>query len=205
MFRLTTLLFAAAVATGAAAETFVVTPDGPTTIQMAINDCYLSGDIIELTDGVFTGPGNRDLSFLGKDIIVRSQSGDPTTCIIDSEGSDQDFHRAFVFENAEGPDAVVEGLTMRNGYHGWAGGIYSAVYCSPTIRNCRFIANKGTEGGGLCTMDAATIENCWFEGNVSTDHGGGASAAGNMGWASTFIGCTFVNNTAGEYGGAFRC
>jgi len=26
-----------------------------------------------------------------------------------------------------------------------------------------------------------------------------------MGWASTFIGCTFVNNTAGEYGGGFRC
>ena len=113
MFRLITLLLVAAVAAGAAAETFVVTPDGPITIQMAINDCYFFGDVIELTDGVFSGPGNRDLSFFGKDITVRSQSGDPTTCIIDCEGSDQDPHRAFLFENAEGPDAVVEGVHFR--------------------------------------------------------------------------------------------
>ena len=34
------------------------------------------GDVVELLDGVFTGPGNRDLSLLGKSITVRSASGD---------------------------------------------------------------------------------------------------------------------------------
>jgi hypothetical protein len=143
--------------------------------------------------------------FHGKAITVRSQSGDPRACIIDCEGSEADPHRGFYFNDAEGPFAVVEGLTVRGGHHAWSGGILAEVYCTPVIRNCRFIGNRGTEGAGLCAKDAALIEDCWFEDNMSVSHGGGASAACNMGWASTFRRCTFVNNTAGQYGGAFRC
>jgi len=196
---LTLSLFATALA-----ATITVSPGGPLTIQEAIDQAE-DGDVVELLDGIYCGDGNRDLEFLGKAITVCSQNGDPLACVIDVEGSDGDLHRAFHIRSAEGSDTVVDGLTLRNGYHSWSGGILSETYCTPTIRNCRFIANQGTEGGGLCAKDAAIIENCWFEDNYSTSHGGGASAAGNLGYASTFTGCTFVNNTAGTYGGGFRC
>jgi predicted outer membrane repeat protein len=205
MFRLTPIvLLAAMFATAAAADTIAVSPDGPLTIQAAI-DAALPGDVVELADGVYTGEGNRDLDFGGKAITLRSASGDPAACILDCEGSDTDHHRGIHFNSEEGPDSVVEGITIRNGYHAWSGGIYSETYCTPTIRHCRFLANQGSEGGGLCVKDAATVEDCWFEGNHSSHHGGGASAAMTWGWTPTFTRCTFVQNTAGTYGGAFRC
>jgi len=204
-FVLTSFLFVAIFSLSASAEIIPVTPYGPITIQEAI-DSSSPGDIIELADGVFTGDGNRDIDFHGKAITVRSQSGDPTTCIIDCEGSDLENHRAFHFRHGEESDSIIEGLTMRNGYHPLSGGIYGELYCTPTIRDCRFINNHSNDGAGICIEDEATIENCWFEGNVSSSHGGAASVVfTNSGSIPTFTGCTFVNNTAGHWGGAFRC
>ena len=71
----------------ATATIYVVNPEGTgdfPTIQEALDAC-IDGDIIELTDGTFTGDGNRDIDYLGKAITVRSQSGDPEMCTIDCE------------------------------------------------------------------------------------------------------------------------
>jgi len=100
------------------AVVYTISPDGLgdyPTIQEAVDACDL-GDAVELTDGVFTGDGNRDIMYLGKEITVRSQSGDPGLCIIDCEGSEAEHHRAFYFLNLEGPEARVENLTIINGY-----------------------------------------------------------------------------------------
>lgn len=203
-FVLASFLFVVIFSLSAYAEIIPVTPDGPITIREAILSSS-PGDIIELADGVFTGGGNRDLSFGGRAITVRSQSGDPTTCIIDCEGSDLDNHRAFSFQYYEESDSILEGLTIRNGYHSWGGGISVSSWSTPTIRNCRFINNHGLEGAALCIEDKATIENCWFEGNISSANGGAVSVVMMpYGLIPTFTGCTFVNNTAGQYGGAFR-
>jgi hypothetical protein len=73
----------------ASAETYVIHPDGSgdfPSIQAAI-DFASDGDIIELTDGTFTGDGNRDVMLQGKAVTMRSQSGNATTCIIDVEGT----------------------------------------------------------------------------------------------------------------------
>ncbi len=203
---LTSFLFVAIFSLSASAEIIPIMSDGTITIQEAI-DSSSPGDIIELADGVFMGDGNRDLNFRGKPITIRSQSGDPTTCIIDSEGSDLENHRAFYFHGSEDSDSIVEGLTIRNGYHYRSGGIYSFWHSTPTIRNCRFINNHGNDGAALCIEDEVTVENCWFESNVSSNRGGAVcvSFTNDMGAVPTFTGCTFVNNTAGYYGGAFRC
>jgi hypothetical protein len=69
----------------ARATTHVVRPDGggdSPDIQAAI-DAATDGDIVELTDGTFTGDGNRDIDYKGKALTVRSQSGNPEGCIID--------------------------------------------------------------------------------------------------------------------------
>jgi len=49
-------------------RTINVRPDGSgdyPTIQAAIDDCN-DGDIIACANGVYTGPGNRDIDFNGK-------------------------------------------------------------------------------------------------------------------------------------------
>lgn len=76
------------------ASTFLVRPDGMgdyPTIQAAI-DAVQDGDVISLTDGTFTGDGNRDITYAGKSITVRSQSGNPETCMINVHGDDDDPH-----------------------------------------------------------------------------------------------------------------
>jgi hypothetical protein len=71
------------IAFSASATTYVIEPDGSgdfPTIQAAIN-ASSDGDIIELADGTFTGAGNRDVDVAGRAVTVRSQSGDPETCV----------------------------------------------------------------------------------------------------------------------------
>ena len=60
------------VATPGLAATYLVNPDGSgdyPTIQAAIN-ASSNGDIIELGDGVFTGPDNRNLDYGGRAITA---------------------------------------------------------------------------------------------------------------------------------------
>jgi hypothetical protein len=84
----------------AAAVVWTVYPDGTgdaATIQAAIDSIAPFGDIIELADGVYTGPGNRDLISYEKTFVVRSLSGDPAACIIDLEGGPAEHHWGFIF------------------------------------------------------------------------------------------------------------
>jgi hypothetical protein len=111
--------------TPALATTYLVRPDGTgdfPTIQTAIHVAF-PGDIIELADGTFTGDGNRDIDFLGKPITVRSQSGDRDACIIDCQGSFEEYHRGFLFIAGEGPESILEGITIRNGGEFGFGGL----------------------------------------------------------------------------------
>ena len=71
---------------------YTVNPDGtgdfPTILAAVIG--VVDGDVIELTDGTFVGDGNRDVSYLGKAITIRSASGNAAACILDCEGSQSD-------------------------------------------------------------------------------------------------------------------
>jgi predicted outer membrane repeat protein len=147
------------------------------TIQSAI-DTAEHGDTIILADGIYRGDGNRDISFLGKSITVRSESG-PENCIIDCQGAEDEPHRGFLFVNDEGAESILEGVTLRNAYTSAWG---AAIYCSdssPTIRNCNLSRNivwgvSNTGGSALyCRYSSPTITNCIFDGN-SSEHQGGA-------------------------------
>ncbi|GAG52444.1 unnamed protein product, partial [marine sediment metagenome] len=65
------------------------------TIQEGI-DAAKPGDEVVVCDGVYTGPGNKNLDFHDKAITVRSENG-PDKCNIDCE----DDGRAFHFRNTE--------------------------------------------------------------------------------------------------------
>jgi hypothetical protein len=187
------------------ADTYLVRPDGGgdfATIQAAL-EAVAEGDVIELSDGTFSGPGNRDIDFLGKAVTVRSQGGDPTLCIVDCRGSESDMHRGFLFVSGEGRGAVLQGITITGGYHDVGGCGIRCVGSSPTIRACILSHNGGCywEGGaGLsCEGGAPRLEDCQFLQNT-THYFSPAEVNGNgAGLLCTdsspeVVRCTFAGN-----------
>ena len=105
-------------APAASAAVYVVHADGSgdfPTIQAAILGVE-TGDTIELTAGLFTGVGNRDLHFVDRSVTLRSQSGDPADVVIDCQGSAVEPHRAFHLRGSSEASCEFAGLTIRGGY-----------------------------------------------------------------------------------------
>jgi predicted outer membrane repeat protein len=196
-----------AFAVPAFADTYVVHPDGTgdfPTIQAAI-DAAVDGDIIELTDGTFTGDGNRDTDFLGKAITVMSQSGNPHACAIDCQGTAQEPHRAFTFSTREESGSHLDGLTITHGYATWGGGgVLIDEESSPTISNCVLVDNFAENNGAALRSSWGcypTVTSCEFRHNSTAGVGGACSFADGFG---TFTECRFEENSAAMWGGAIN-
>lgn len=179
----------------------VVTADGSggfPTIQSALDAISVDG-IVELTDGVYTGPGNVDLTFRGKQATLRSQSGEATTCVIDCQANAANPHVGFKVTNGENSLTKVENLSVRNGY-GTYGGAVLVVGSQPAFSGCVFRDNQANDSGAVHVFDEAypRFDDCLFENNSASDAGGAVTASGGGG---VFANCRFVNNHAG-YGGA---
>jgi predicted outer membrane repeat protein len=197
------------------AAILVVAPDGSgpyTDITDAVHHA-VNGDIVELKNGVFTGWLNRDVALNNQAIIIRSQSGDPSLCVIDCEG----FGRAF--RMAAG--STLRGVTVTGGYKTvggavWAGindvtiehcvfahnlvsGQGGAVYItgSSAIRKCVFTENQASLGGGVYATDGVVIEDCSFSKNTSSNAGGIWTLYGCL-----VRRCQFRANEGGWSGGA---
>jgi hypothetical protein len=171
-------------------------PSAYPTIQAAI-DAAVDGDTVIVADGTYTGPGNRDISLHGKAITVASANG-PANCIIDC----QNLGRGFFIFQGEGPDTVLSGFTIINGYATHGGGIYihplpstPVVWTSPTISNCIVRNNRATTyGGGIaCKGGRPLISGCIVRSNSAPNSGGVHFQDGSR---ALLTGCTISNNTA---------
>lgn len=189
----------------------LIRPDGSgtyPTIQEAV-DAASDGDVIELSDGVFKGPGNRDIDFLGKAITIRSQNGKPALCVIDCQGRGNDPHRGFVFRNQEGPDSILEGIGVTNGHvanndeeFSLGGGILCIYTSGPTLRNLALVGNQAAGGGGLgCyARSSPQVIDCLFENNHAAVAGGAVMASEDS--SPELEGVLFRENRADDQGGA---
>jgi Chlamydia polymorphic membrane protein (Chlamydia_PMP) repeat len=161
----------------------VLVPSEYPTIQAGI-DVTIDGDTVLVAGGIYTGDGNRDISYNGKDIIVRSAHG-PKFTTLDLQGSLSEPHRAFNFTNNETSSAELIGFTIKNGHgsgsHGGAGGAMLIEISSPTIKECVFVNNIGVWKGGAvsCRGSYSTFINCTFVANAAST--GGAIYSNNGG------------------------
>ncbi len=204
----------------AIASTFIVHPDGSglfQEIQPAI-DTANPGDTVLVMPGVYKGPLNRDLDFLGKDICVISAGGSSATTI-DCEYSG----RGFYLQSGESRAALIRGFHIIHGGGGdrftcggirctdsspaiediWveqsdvsnAGGI-ELLYSSPLIQNSRVESNTvAANAGGLSIgySDSTVVSNCIVSGNWGSGSGGGVSISHSI---VTIDNVHFVDNYA---------
>lgn len=192
-----------ALASAGFAHTYSVQPDGSgdyPTIQAAA-DVAVGGDVIELGSGTFIGAGNRDILVHGPDVIVRSQSGDPATCIIDC----QDAGRGFFLQGGALDGTVnLEGITITRGREYLGGGVY-CEFVWPVISNCVFYRNFAQRGGGFALeWGAGTFVRCRFVENAAGLEGGAFTVPdAAIGVDVTFEECQFVGNTAPSGGAVY--
>ncbi len=127
-------------------------PQDQPTIQAGM-DAAADGDTVLVADGTWTGDGNRDLNFFGKAITVRSENG-YQNCTINCGGGAEN-HRGFLFQNGEGLDSRVEGITIYNGsYFGGSipekyGGAVCCIDSGFTMTGCRIYRCDSRVGGGF--------------------------------------------------------
>ena len=158
-------------------------------------------DTIVLADGVYTGEGNYNLNYYGKNLTVMSANG-AQGCIIDCQGNGC----GFIFENGE-TSAVLKGITIKNGVaiqdRALTGGGIAIQNSTPHIDSCIFINNTSEhQGGAVGIYDTEPeITNCLFIGNSA---GYGAAIYVNSSNA-TFQNCTFYNNSSNINSGAIEC
>jgi len=189
------LLLAASALTLAGTTRLV--PSEYATIQAAIDDC-VNGDEVVVEPNTYTGPGNRDIDFLGKAITVRSTDpNDPdivAATVIDCNGVLSDKHRGFYFHSGEDYNSVLSGLTIKNGYAFVGGGIFCDG-ASPTITNCTITRNEAGYGGGLSLYNGSSlmITKCTISGNTA-GKGGGIECS--FGSTATIRNCTITGNRA---------
>ncbi len=146
------------------------------TIQQAI-DAAINGDTVVVAPGTHTGPGNRDIDYLGKAITVRSIDPNDPDIVDETVIDGANNYHGFYFNNGEGTDSLLEGLTISN-CRGSSGGGIRCDNSSPTIRKCVITNNHATLGGGIyCKDSSSDIRDCTITDNRAIGYW-----SGGFGW-----------------------
>jgi predicted outer membrane repeat protein len=180
------------------------------TIQEGVDAAATGDTVLVIPSAAYTGPGNRDIDFHGKNITLEQHDEHMGRVWIDCESLGRGFH----FTSSEDTTAVVRRFTVVNGRadvaNGHANEDGGAVYCaggaSPVFEWCAFGDNYAARNGGAvyCLNGAdARFRECEFNSNDSAMFGGGVYA-----WSSAtrFYRCVFsLNTSATQGGGAAMC
>jgi hypothetical protein len=155
---------------GSALAADIYIPDDHPTVQEGI-DAAAAGDKVIVRDGIY--PLDAPLDYKGKAITVKSENG-PENCILDG----QQKTRVVYFHSGETSDSVLSGFVIRNGLANNPADKGGGILCdssSPTISNCKIVANKvyqsywggaASYGGGIySSASSAIIVNCMIAGN----------------------------------------
>ena len=148
------------------------------------------GHRVILLPGIYTGAGNRDVNFNGKNLVVSGLPGHCNETTIDCEGVSR------AFQSDSGETVAIKYLTIRNGSNEWGGAVF-ANGNSLALRSCNFVSNSAIFGGAISFWVSLDIEECVFDGNSAGDMGGAVFGVADL----SCKGSQFVDNTS-ENGGA---
>ena len=184
-----------------APATIIHVPLEYATIQSGI-DAAVNGDTVLVADGTYGGPGNRDIDFWGKSVLLTSENG-PESTIIDCEGTPTNPHRGFHFHNGESASSVVRGFTIKNGCTAYGGGVCCENASAPRLVGNTFLGNVANSGGAIrCAGSSPAIVGNAFIDNTANSGGGGISCL----YASPLISDNVIReNAAGWFGAAIEC
>ncbi len=142
------------------------------------------------------GTYHEHLLILRSGVTLRSESGDPACVTLDGDGANTVCLASGVTE------AVLEGLTIRNGY-AYNGGGMRAAGSEILLRRCRFYDNRSDELGSafFAVNGALRFEEVVVAYNHTENPSALATGAVAIGNAyAEFVRCTIVYNTyAGTY------
>jgi len=171
MKALLTILLVLALFAGEIVAADLRVPEEFAKIQAAI-EAAQNGDRVLIADGLY-----RDrLNFLGKAITVCGNLEAPERVVIkpDSAGSLVEFN------NGEGAEAVLCGVTLRGATTDYGGGIY-VKDASPTLHHLVVDSNKASQKGGGIFFDgecravitdiALSLDSAKYGGGISCDSG----------------------------------
>jgi predicted outer membrane repeat protein len=191
-----------------------------TLIGVTVSDCSAHG-----SGGIYACAGNASL--FGCTIRNNTSNGQPggagcfagvTICDSTFDGN-QGGQGGALYVNGEGP-ATIRTSTFSNNVGSQGGAIASE---GGTFLDCTFVGNTAGSGGAV-DANRVTVSGCTFSNNSATGGGGALITSGQL-TNSTFdhnsaavdggglavipfstrtldiSGCTFSNNTAGQYGG----
>lgn len=181
------------------AKRVILVPGDHSTIQEGI-DAAVDGSVILVSDGTYTGSGNRDIDYRGLGVTVMSENGSGVTFIdCESQG------RGFNFHSGEGYDSILDGFTIMNGYSsGCGGGIYCGDESSPGISGCEVFGCVAESGGGICINGGASpvIGDCRVNSCHASDSGAGIHCEFSP--DARIENCVISCNTTGNQGGGVR-
>lgn len=141
------IVFLLSIAIAASAQNTIHVPADVPDIQDAIFAAN-NGDTILVSPGTYFGA----FSFQGKNIAIQSTDG-PAVTTIDGLFSSS----AVVFNNGEGPGAVLRGFTVTHGFGFPEGGGIQIVNASPTIDGNIITNNQSCAGAGISSNGGSAV------------------------------------------------
>ncbi|MCK4695368.1 MAG: DUF1565 domain-containing protein, partial [Candidatus Cloacimonetes bacterium] len=151
-----------------------ITADEPLkTIRCALSKIYsdsLNHNTIHLLPGIYSSSTNGENFPIAWSNHVSLEGNTEDDTFLDAENANQVISFYYV------TDALLQNLTIRNGFADFGGGIYF-YHSNPTLENITISENVANYGGGISCYDYSnpTLLNANIINNQSSQHGGGIS------------------------------
>jgi len=160
------------------------------TIQAALDTVPVPGEVV-LAAGRYEGVGNTGLTFLGKNVMMRSRDLNAETTVISGSGQ---HDRVIWLRDGETTAATISHLTIEQGnadfssdYPGYGGGIL-LTGAEVTLRGCVIQFNQGAHAAGISLnneINDLVIEDCEIARNGDLNlyfHGNRLDVTGTLFW-----------------------